>query len=118
MDEPPQPRVIPFLAPSFSLERPSRRLEMNETIEVPNNYMSAISNEMHKIDLVNRLKESEPHNAAHYQEELEQQLVQHDDVIHRILYILKMDDYFRRTEVLPMIDTLTAYDDMQQFPEL
>ena len=29
-----------------------------------------------------------------------------------------MDDYFRRTEELPTIDPLTAYDDMQQFPEL
>ena len=36
---------------------------------------------MHKIYLVNRLKKSEPHSTAHYQAELEQQLVQHNDVI-------------------------------------
>ena len=81
IDEPPQPRAIPYLELSFSLERPACRLEMDKRLEVYNNYMSAISNKMHKIDLINRLKKSEPHNAGHYQAELEQQLEQHDDVI-------------------------------------
>ena len=73
---------------------------------------------MHKIDLINRLKKSEPHNAAHYQRQLEQQLVQHDNVIHRLEDIMKTDDYFRRTENLPVIDPLVAYEEVEQFPKL
>ena len=73
---------------------------------------------MHKIDLIRRLKKSEPHNAAHYQRQLEQQLVQHDDVIHRLVDIMKKDDYFRSTEDLPMIDPLVAYEEVEKFPEL
>ena len=64
------------------------------------------------------MKKSEPHNAAHYQRQLEQQLIQHDDVIHRLVDIMKTDDYFRRTEDLPMIDPLVAYEEAEQFPEL
>ena len=116
MDEPVHPKAIVYLEPSFSLERPVCRLEMDKRLEVHNNYVSAISNKMHKIDLINRLKKSEPHNAVHYQRQLEQQLVQHDNVIHRLVDIMKMDDYFRRTEDLPMIDPLVAYK--EKFPEL
>ena len=39
------------------------------------------------------------------------QLVQHDNVIHRLMDIMKMDHYFRRTEDLTMIDPLVAYDE-------
>ena len=91
---------------------------MDERLEVHNNYISAISNRMHKIDLINRLRKSEPHNAAHYQRQLEQQLVQHNDVIHRLTDIMKTDDYFRRTDDLPMIDPLVACEEVEQFPEL
>ena len=70
--EPAQPRAIVHLEPSFSLERPAHRLEMDERLEVHNNYISAISNKIHKIDLINKLKRSEPHNEAHYQRQLEQ----------------------------------------------
>ena len=44
---------------------------MDERLEVHNNYISEILNKMHKIDHVNRLKKSEPHNAALYQRHLE-----------------------------------------------
>ena len=111
MDEPLQPRAVVYLELSFSLERPVHRLKMDERLEVHNNYILAISNKMHKIDLVNRLKKNEPHNAAHYQRQSEQQLVQLDDVIH-------MDDYLRRTEDLPMIEPLVAYEEVEKFPEL
>ena len=104
MDEPAQPRAIVYLEPSFHLQRPVHRLKMDERLEVHNNYISAISNKMHKIDLINRLKKSESHNAAHYQRQLEQQLVKHNDVIHRLVDIMKTDDYFRKTEDLPTID--------------
>ena len=73
---------------------------------------------MHKIDLIYRLQKSEPHNAAHYQRQLEQHLVQHDDMIHRLVDIMKTDDYFRQTEDLPMIDPFVAYDKGEQFSEL
>ena len=103
MDKPAPPRAIMCLEPSFSLERPVPRLKMDERLEVHNNYISAISNIMHKIDLINRLKNSEPHSAAHYQRQLEQQLVQHNNVIHGLVDIMKTNDYFRRTKDLPMM---------------
>ena len=42
----------------------------------------------------------------------------HEDVLERILNILKQDDYFRALEELPVIDGLTTYDDIKLFPEL
>ena len=41
----------------------------------------------------------------------------HEDVLERILNILKQDDYYRTLD-LPVIDDLTAYDDIRLFPEL
>ena len=94
-NQPPHPRTVEYLEPSFSLERPVRRLKMDERLEVHNNFISAISNKMHKVDLICRLKKSEPHNSAHYQKQLNQQLTRHDDVIHQLVDIMKTDDYFR-----------------------
>ena len=34
----------------------------------------------------------------------------HEDVLERILNILKQDNYYRTLEDLPVIDDLTAYD--------
>ena len=42
----------------------------------------------------------------------------HEDVLERILNILKQDDYYRTLEDLPVINELTAYDDIKLFPEL
>ena len=42
----------------------------------------------------------------------------HDDVLGRILTILKQDDYYRTLEEIPVIKGLTTYDDIQLFPEL
>ena len=42
----------------------------------------------------------------------------HEDVIERVWNILKQDDYYRTLEELPVIDELTAYDDIKVFPEL
>ena len=42
----------------------------------------------------------------------------HEDVLDRILNILKQDDYDRTLEELPVIDELTAYDDIKLFLEL
>ena len=81
-NQPQHPRTVEYLEPSFSLGRPVRRFKMDERLEVHNNFISAISNKMHKVDLIHRLKKSEPHNSAHYQEQLNQQLTRHDDVIH------------------------------------
>ena len=94
-NQPPHPRTVEYLEPSFSLERPACRLKMDKRPEVHNNFISAISNKMHKVDLVRRLKKNEPHNAVHYQEQLNQQLTRHDDVIHCLMDIMKTDDYFR-----------------------
>ena len=51
----PPPRTVEYLNPSFSLERPVRKLEMDERLEVHNNFTATISNKMHKLDLVHRL---------------------------------------------------------------
>ena len=42
----------------------------------------------------------------------------HEDVLERILNILKQDNYYRTLEDLPVINDLTAYDDIRLFPEL
>ena len=42
----------------------------------------------------------------------------HEDVLERILNILKQDHYYRTLEDFPVIDDLTAYDDIRLFPEL
>ena len=91
---------------------------MEERIQVHHNYISAISNHKHKKDLINRLKRSDPHNIPAYEAEMTCHMVMHDDVLGRILTILKQDDYYRTLEELPVIDGLTAYNDIQLFPEL
>ena len=73
MDEPAPSRALVYLEPSLSLERSVCRLKMDKRLEVYNNYISAISNRMHKVDLIRRLKKSELHNAEHYHRQLEQQ---------------------------------------------
>ena len=93
-------------------------LKMHERIEIHNNYISAISNKLHTIDLIDTLMKSESHNAAHYQAELGRLLVCHDDVINQVLTIMKTDDYCRQVEELPFIDPLTAYDKIQHYPGL
>ena len=42
----------------------------------------------------------------------------HENVLERILNILKQDDYYRTLEDLPVIDDLTVYDDIRLFQEL
>ena len=117
-NHPPPPRTVEYLEPSFSLEIPVRRLKMDERLEVHNNFISATSNKMHKLDLIRRLKKSEPHNAVHYQRQLDQHLMRHDDVIHRMMDIMKADDYFRWTEDLPLMDPMTTHEEIAKFPEL
>ena len=112
------PRTVEYLEPSFSLERPVCRLKVDKRLEVHNNFISAISNKMQKVDLICRLKKSEPHNAGHYQEQLNQQLTRHDDVIHHLMDIMKTDEYFRQTQDLPQIDPLTAHEEIAKFLEL
>ena len=51
-------------------------------------------------------------------EQVSDHMVMHDDVLGRILTILKQEDYYRTLEELPVIDSLTTYDDIQLFPEL
>ena len=91
---------------------------MEERIQVHHNYISTISNREHKKDLINRLKRSDPHNIPTYEAEMTRHMIIHDDVLGRILTILKQDDYYRTLEELLIIDSLTAYDDIQLFPKL
>ena len=91
---------------------------MNERIQVHHNYISAVSSLEHKKDLINRLKKSDTHNIAAYKAEMSRHMTLHEDVLERILNILKQDDYYRTLEDLPVIDDLTAYDDIRLFPEL
>ena len=91
---------------------------MEERIQVHHNYISAISNHKHKKDLINKLKRSDPHNIPAYEAEMTCHMVMHDEVLGRILTILKQDDYYRILEELPVIDSLMTYYDIQLFPEL
>ena len=93
-------------------------LMMNERIQVHHNYISAVSSLEHKKDLINRLKRSDTHNISAYKAEMSRHKTLHEDVLERILNILKQDDYYRTLEDLPVIDDLTAYDDIRLFPEL
>ena len=72
----------------------------------------------HKKDLINRLKRSDTHNIPAYEAEMSRHMTLHEDVLDRILNILKQDDYYRTLEDLPVIDELMAYDDIKLFAEL
>ena len=114
----PEPKNIQYQPLTFSLERPTQHLTMEERIQVHHNYISAVSNREHKKDLVNRLKRSNPRNIPAYKAEMTRHMVMHDDVLGRILTILKQDDYYQMLEELPVIGNLRAYDDIQLFPKL
>ena len=114
----PAPKTVQYQPPSFKLTRLTTRLMMNERIQVHHNYISAVSSLEHKKDLINRLKRSDTHNISAYEAEMFCHMTLHEDVLERILNILKQDDYYRTLEDLPVIDDLTAYDDIRLFPEL
>ena len=114
----PAPKTVQYQPPTFNLDRPTMHLTMEERKQVGHNYISAISNRKHKKDLINRLKRSDPHNIPAYEAEMTRHMVIHDDVLGRILTILKQDDYCRTLEELPVINSLTTYDDIQLFPKL
>ena len=111
-------KTVQYQPPSFKLTRPTTHLTMNERIQVHHNYISAVSSLEHKKDLVNRLKRSDTHNISAYEGEMSCHMTLHEDVLERILNILKQDNYYRTLEDLPVIDGLTAYDDIRLFPEL
>ena len=114
----PEPKTIQYQPPTFSLDRPTQCLAIEERIQVHHNYISAVSSRKHKKDLINRLKRNDPHNIPAYEAEMAHHMAMHDDVLGRILTILKQDDYYRTLEELPDINSLKAYDDIQLFPEL
>ena len=114
----PAPKTVQYQPPTFSLERLTEHLTMEERIQVHHNYISTVSNHEHKKDLINRLKRSDPPNIPAYEAEMTCHMIMHDDVLRRILTILKQDDYYRTLEELLVIDGLTTYDDIQLFPEL
>ena len=114
----PAPKTVQYQPLSFKLTRPTACLMMNERIQVHHNYISAVSSLEHKRDLINRLKRSDIHNISAYIAEMSHHMTLHEDVLERILNILKQDDYYRTLEDLPVIDELTAYDDIRLFPEL
>ena len=114
----PAPKTVQYQPPSFKLTRLTTCLTMNERIQVHHNYISAVSSLEHKKDLINRLKQSDTHNISAYEAEMSHHMTLHEDVLERILNILKQDDYYRTLEDLPVIDDLTVYDDIRLFPEL
>ena len=102
----PEPKNIQYQPPTFSLDRPTQHLMMEERIQVHHNYISTVSNPEHKKDLINRLKRSDLRNIPAYEVEMTCHMIMHDDVFERILTILKQDDYYRMLEKLPVIDNL------------
>ena len=113
----PAPKTVQYQPPPFKLTRPMACLTMNERIQVHHNYISTVSSLEHKKDLINRLKRSDTHNISTYEAEMSCHMTLHEDVLERILNILKQDDYYRTLEDFPVIDDLTAYDDIMLFPE-
>ena len=114
----PAPKTVQYQPPSFKLTRLTTCLMMNERIQVHHNYISAVSSLEHKKDLINRLKRSDTHNISAYKAEMSCHMTLHEDVLERILNILKQDNYYRTLEDLPVIDGLRAYDDIRLLPEL
>ena len=114
----PAPKTVQYQPPNFRLTRPTTHLTRNEKIQVHHNYISAVSSLEHKKDLINRLKRSDTCNIPAYEAEMTRHMTLHEDVIERVLNILKQDDYYRTLEDLPVIDELMAYDDIKLFPEL
>ena len=114
----PAPKTVQYQPPTFRLTRPMTRLTRNERIQVHHNYISAVSSLEHKKDLINRLKTSDTCNIPAYEAEMSRHMTLHEDVLERILNVLKQDDYYRTLEELPVIDELTTYDDIKLFPEL
>ena len=114
----PAPKTVQYQPPSFKLTRPMAHLMMNERIQVHHSYISTVSSLEHKKDLINRLKQSNTHNISAYEAEMSRHMTLHEDVLERILNILKQDDYYRTLEDLPVINDLSAYDDIRLFLEL
>ena len=114
----PAPKTVQYQPPSFKLTRPMTRLTKNERIQVHHNYISAVSSLEHKKDLINRLKRSDTHIIPAYEAEMSRHMTLHEDVLEGILNILKQNDYYRTLEDLPVIDELTAYNDIRLFLEL
>ena len=114
----PAPRTVQYQPPTSRLIRPTTRLTRNERIQVHHNYISAVSSLEHNKDLINRLKRSDTSNIPAYEAEMSCHMSLHEDVLDRILNILKQDDYYRTLEELPVIDELMAYNDIKLFPEL
>ena len=114
----PAPKTVEYQPPSFKLTRPTTCLSMNERIQVHHNYISVVSSLKHKINLINWLKQSDTPYISAYKAEMSRHMALHENVLERILNILKQDDYYRTLEDLPVIDDLTAYDDIRLFPEL
>ena len=109
----PAPKTIQYQSPSFN-----HMSDYGKRIQVHHNYISAVSNLKHKKDLINRLKRSDPHNISAYEAEMTHHMTLHEDVLERILTILIQDDYYKPLEELPVIDSLTTYEDIKLFPEL
>ena len=65
-----EPKNIQYQPPTFSLDRPTQHLAMEERIEVHHNYISSVSNCKHKKDLINRIKRSNPHNIPAYKAQM------------------------------------------------
>ena len=114
----PAPKTVQYQPLTFNFDRLTEHLTMEKRIQVHHNYISTISNYKHKKDLINRLRRSDPHNIPAHEAEMTCHMVMHDDVLGRILTILKQDNYYRTLEELPVIDSLSAYNDIQLFPKL
>ena len=85
----PAPKTVQYQPPTFRLTRPTTRLTRNERIQVHHNYISAVSSLGHKKDLINRLKRSDTCNIPAYEAEMSHHMTLHEDVLERILNILK-----------------------------
>ena len=89
-------KTVQYQPPTFKMTRPTTHLMMKERIQVHHNYISLVSSLEHRKDLINRLKCSDTHNISAYEAEMSRHMTLHEDVLERILNILKQDDYYSR----------------------
>ena len=98
------PTIVKFEPPSFNLQIPKKMLTRAERDQVLRNHMTAASSTFNKVAVLEDLRRTEPHNAAHYKEVQRVQRNQHIQVAIKLQHMLEADNEFRQSAGLPQLD--------------
>ena len=98
------PTIVKFEPPSFNLQIPKKMLTRAERDQVLRNHMTAASSTFNKVAVLEDLRRTEPHNAAHYKEVQHVQRNQHIQVAIKLQHMLEADNEFRQSAGLPQLD--------------